>query len=168
MTSYVSLNFRTAAYAQETGEVLIALLTIDHPSLEEPIRISTDPTERLSEGEQIVYGTKSNTKEFIFFPVRLKLPDDTDEGPRNMQIELDNIHRQYIQTIREIVGPPTMQVDIVLSSDPDTIETSWPEFLMRNIKYNAFIISATLDMETLEREPFPAGSFDPSRFRGLF
>jgi hypothetical protein len=44
----LSLNFRKALYAQESGEVPIFLLTITHPSLAAPIRLSTDPTARIS------------------------------------------------------------------------------------------------------------------------
>ena len=73
----VSLNFREAAYAAETGRVLIALMTIDHADLAEPIRISTDPTQRLEDlttDEEVVYGTESRGETFLFCPVRIKLP----------------------------------------------------------------------------------------------
>ena len=48
------------------------------------------------------------------------------------------------------------------------VEAQWPEFLLTNIRYDAATISGTLKLETLEREPFPAGSFTPSQFPGLF
>jgi hypothetical protein len=165
----VSLNFREAAYAQSTGEVVICLITISHTSLTDDIRISTDPTERLYEyeGHQI-YGTTSRGKEYLFFPASIKLPDDTDDGPRNMRIEFDNVGREYMETIRAIVGHPKVNTEIVLSSDVDTVEASWPEFLITSITYDAATVTAHLAMETLEREPCPAMSFDPSRAPGLF
>lgn len=166
-----SLNFRQAAYAAETGRVPIALITLDHEDLADPIRISTDPTQELSgltTDEEKVYGTVSNGENYVFLPVRLKLPDDTDEGPGEMQLEFDNIHRAYTSAIRSISTPVSCQVDIVMDNALDTIDASWPEFYVTNIVYNATTITGTLKLETLEREPFPAGSFVPSYFPGLF
>lgn len=167
----VSLNFRQAAYAQETGRVLIILMTLDHDSLSEPIRLSSDPTQRLTEyttDSEVVYGTVSRGDNYIFFPMRIKLPDDTDDGPGEMTLEIDNVHRQYTQTIRSIFTPVTVKTEIILDDTPDVVEAQWPEFLMTNIKYNDTIISATLKLEILENEPFPAGTFSPSYFPGLF
>ena len=171
MSNLISLDFRKSAYAQETGRVLIALITLTHPDLEDPIRISTDPTQRLEEYTtdlDVVYGTISRGENYIFLPVRIGLPSDTDEGPGEMTLEIDNVHRQYTQTIREIFTPPTVNVELVMDNALDTVEAQWPEFLLTNIKYDATIITGTLKLETLEREPFPAGTFSPAYFPGLF
>lgn len=171
MTTSVSLNFRQEAYAAETGRVLIALITLDHADLTTPIRISTDPTQRLTEyttDADIVYGTVSRGNTFIFLPVRLKLPDDTDAGPGEMTIEIDNVHRDYTATIRSIYSPVTVTVELVMDNTLDTVEAQWPEFLLTDIEYDASVITGTMKMETLEREPFPAGTFAPSYFPGLF
>lgn len=165
----VSLNFRQQAYAQETGIVVICLMTITHPDIEVPIRISTDPTQRLSANDtEVIYGTISRSNEYYFYPMALKLPDETEDGPQNMTIEIDNVHRDLIATIRSITGPPLITTEMVLSNDLDTVEASWPDFMMTKISYDAMQISATLVMELLEREPFPAGSFTPTHFPGLF
>lgn len=47
MSRPVTDAFKAAAFAQETGEVVVTLLTITHPDMEETIRISSDPTQRL-------------------------------------------------------------------------------------------------------------------------
>jgi hypothetical protein len=166
-----SLNFREAAFSQETGRVPIALITLSHDDLADDIRISTDPTQELTElttDTEKVYGTVSNGDNYVFLPVRIKLPDDTDEGPGEMQLEIDNIHRAYTETIRSVYTPVTCRVDIVLDNALDTIDASWPEFQLVNITYNATTITGTLRLETLESEPFPAGAFVPSYFPGLF
>lgn len=167
----VSLGFREAAFSPETGRVLIALITLSHIDLIDDIRISTDPTQRivgLTTDTELVYGTISNGKTYIFLPVRIKLPDDTDEGPGEMQLEIDNVHRAYTETIRSVQTPVICRVDLVLDNALDTIEGSWPEFKLTNITYNATTITGTLRLETLETEPFPSGNFVPSYFRGLF
>ena len=166
-----SLNFRQAAYAQETGRVPIALITITHNDLTEPIRISCDPTQRieaLTTATQVVYGTLSNGETYIYLPVTIKLPDDTDNGSGEMTMEIDNIHRSMTEAIRTICTPAICQVDIVLDNALNTIERSWPEFQLTRIQYDAMKISGTLKAETLENEPFPSGTFTPGQFPGLF
>jgi hypothetical protein len=170
-TMTISANFREAAFDPETGRVVIALITLSHDDLKDDIRISTDPTQELTEyttDMEKVYGTISNGKKYIFLPVRIKLPDDTDEGPGEMQLEIDNIHRAYTETIRTVFTPVICQVDLVLDNALNTIDASWPEFKLMNITYNATTITGTLKLETLETEPCPAGSFTPGYFPGLF
>ena len=107
----ISVNFRESSYASETGRVPILLITFDHIDMVAPIRISTDPTQRVLETDElVVYGTISRGNTFAFCPVRIKLPDDSDSGPGNMQIELDNIDRGMTQTIREIFSPISVRV----------------------------------------------------------
>jgi hypothetical protein len=167
----ISLNFRQAMYASETGRFPIGLITISHEDLVDDILVSTDPTARLEEyttNTEVVYGTVSRGKKFIFFPMRIKLPNDTDEGPGEMSIEIDNVHRTYVETIRSIVTPALFTVEWVLDNALDTVEISWPEFQMVNARYNETLITATLKLETQEREPFPSGTFSPAYFGGLF
>ena len=166
-----SLNFREAANAQETGRVPIALITLSHADLASDILISTDPTQEfsgLTTDTEKVYGTVSDGDNYVFLPVRVKLPDDTDEGPGEMQLEFDNVHRAYTEAIRNVFTPVTCQIDLVMDNALDTIDASWPEFKLTNINYDATTITGTLKLETLESEPYPAGSFTPSYFEGLF
>jgi len=130
--------------------------------------ISVEITGDYTTDSQLAYGTVSDGDVFIFLPVRIKLPDDTDEGPGEMQLEIDNVHRAYTETIRSVYTPVTCQVDIVMDNALDTIDASWPEFKLVNISYNATTITGTLKLETLETEPYPSGSFVPSYFPGLF
>ncbi len=53
----VSLNARTAFDAATTAEVEIAQIMIEHPALDAPVRLSTDPTERIST-DPLMYGTR--------------------------------------------------------------------------------------------------------------
>lgn len=167
----ISLNFREAAYAQETGRVPIALITLSHSSLTDDIRISTDPTERihdLTTDEQVIYGTISRGQTYLFLPVRIKLPDDTDDGPGELQLEIDNIHRAYMEAIRTVFTPIACRVDIVMDNALDVVDIVWPEFRLTQIKYDDKVITGTLTVEMLMTEPFPAGNFVPSYTPGVF
>lgn len=165
----LSLNFRRAAYAAETGRVVIPLITITHDDLSDPIRISGDPTERLSTPvNDIVYGTVSRGNNYIYLPARLVFSSDTPSGPGEMTIEIDNIHRAYTEFLRSISSPASFLVELVLDDDRDTVEREWPEFLLTLVNYDIMTIRGTLSLETLTREAFPSGSFSPTCFPGLF
>jgi len=171
MSQRVSLNFRQAAYAQETGRFPIALITFEHDDLASPVRISADPTERsttYTTDSQVVYSTTSRGNEYIYLPVSLILPDDTEDGPGEIKLEIDNVSRELISTIRSIYTPPTGTLELVMDNDLDTVELQWPDFLLGNVTYDASVVTGILSFETLIREPFPAGSFTPSAFPGLF
>lgn len=169
MSRVTNVDFLRAAYAQETGVFPILLLTLTADGLTDPIRVSTDPTQRVVEtASDLVYGTISNGETFVFIPMTIKLPDDVDEGPQNMTLQIDNVSRELVPTIRSLTDPPSVNVDIVLSSDVDTVVGSWPEYLLTDIKTNAESVSGQLILEILANEPFPAGTFNPSEFAGCF
>ena len=167
----VSLAFRQAAYAQETGRVIIALITISHEDLADDIRISSDPTQELTEfttDTDKVYGTVSRGQTYLFLPVAITLPNDSEEGPGEMKLQIDNVHRDYMTTIRSIFTPAEVTVELLLDDDLDTVEAQWPAFELCNIEYDATVITGTLKLETYDTEPFPAGTFSPAYFGGLF
>lgn len=164
----LSTAFLRESFKQETGVCPIFLLTISHPSLVTPIRVSSDPTERLSEtASQIVYGTTSRGNEYTFFPFSINIPNDEADSPAQMQIQLDNVNRELTSIIRSLSSPPTITTEIVLDTSLDDVEITWPEFLMTQIEYG-ISIKGTLCLELLEREPYPALNFTPSYFGGLF
>jgi hypothetical protein len=61
-----------------------------------------------------------------------------------------------------------VSIELVLTRTPDVLEISFPGFLMSGITYNANSIVADLNVESLAIEPFPAHTFTPSYFPGLY
>lgn len=163
----ISLSTRQALNAQETSAIPIFLFTIDHESLAEVIRLSTDPTERLQDYPEI-YGTTSRGNDFTFMPINMILPDDEDQTPPSFRVSFDNVLRDLIPTIRSISTPPSVTVEMVMASDPDTVETEWPNFDMVNVEYDANTVTVDLVIDSLVHEPYPYGTFTPSGFGGLF
>ena len=166
-----SNNFRRIAYSLEAGDVIIALTTITHPLLSEPIRLSSDNTQRLAEfttDADVVYGTYSRGFPYLFFPMLLTLPNDTDKGDSAVTLEFDNVTRKYTEAIRSITTPPIINVEIVLKSDPNVVELQWPNYLWTSVEYNADTIKGTLRMDLMEKDTFPTLYFNPSYFPGLF
>ena len=157
MSRPVSAAARAALNAQQTAEAFITLLTIDHADLASPIRVCNDAVDTVSNG---------NT--FVAFPFQLTLPTDADGVPVRAQLVIDNVDQQIVTAVRSIATAPTVLIQLVLASTPDTIEMAWPDFLLKDVSYDALIVSGQLTFERYEVEPYPARRMTPTNFPGMF
>ena len=157
MSRDTSLTFRQAIHAQETSEAFLVLIEIDHDSLSEPIRLSSDAV-----------NTVSNGNTYVAYPFDLVLPDDPEEGVSKGRLIIDNVHRDIIQFVRNLPSAPKVTIRIVLASNPDVIEAEFPNFELVNIQYDALTVSGDLSIRSFMSEPYPGDSFTPSLFPGLF
>ena len=157
MSRTVSATLRSAVFAQETSEVFIVLLTLSHPDLAEPIRVSTDAVDTVS---------RSNT--FLSFPFELVLPDDDENSSPRATLSIDNIDRQVVLAMRSISSAPTVLMEIILASDTDTVEASFPDFKLENITYDDLKLTGDLTLEEFILEPYPSGTFTPADFPSMF
>ena len=158
MSRSLSSTFMQAALAQDTDEVPIVLITIDHDEiLDGPLRFSSDGVDTTSRG---------NT--YYSYPFELTLPqDDADQLPR-ARLRIDNIAREIVQGIREISSAPEVMFEIVLASDPDTVEMSMPDFKLKNAGWDSLVVEGELTVEDFADEPYPADKFTPAEFPGMF
>lgn len=157
MSRNVSNTFKSAAFGQQTDEAFLVLLEIDHADLSEPIQVTSDGVDTTSNGET-----------FVAYPFELSLPSNPETGISQAQLTIDNVSQDIIVSIRNITTPPSVVIQVVLASDPDTIEVEFSGFELRNVNYNALTISGILTIESFMSEPYPGGSFLPSTFPGLF
>lgn len=160
MARAISARLRDAMLAQETGEVLLAICQISHPSiLNGPIRVVNNLENLVSDGQT-----------YTAFPFQITIPSDTAEGRPTLRLILDNVDRQMVQAIRNLspTSTPTVQVDLVLASTPDVIEVSFPNLSLRNVSYDVFTVEGELALNEDDREPFPADTFSPQQFPGLY
>lgn len=157
MTRTTSSTLKSAVFAEETSEVFIILLTLNHADLSAPIRVSSDAVDTTSRG---------NT--FVAFPFDLQIADEDSTSSPRATLSIDNIDRQVITAIRTISSAPTVLVEVVLSSDPDTVEVSFPDFKLENVSYDAYNVSGDLVIEEFTAEPYPSGVFTPAEFGGMF
>ncbi len=149
--------FKQAAFLQDTDEVFLALLTIAHADISPSIRVVNN-TENIT----------SNGNVFTAFPFDIELPDARETGVPRARLTIDNVSREIAQSIRLITTAPTVTIEIVMASDPDTVEQTWADMTLKNVKWDMFKMSGDLIFEEIEVEPFPAGQFSPASFPGLF
>jgi len=162
----LSLNFREALFAQESGEVVIFLLTITHLELADPIRLTTDPTERKST-DPLVYRTMSRGEEYLYAGVDITIPDEQDKSPPVSKLTIANVTRDLIPLARSVSTPPAVKIEAVLGSALDDVEMIWPAMDMTNLTYDASFLQFDLTMDALVTEPYPSGTFSPAAFPGL-
>lgn len=143
--------------AQYSDEVWAILLTIEHPNLAEPIRVT-------SNSENIV----SNGETYIAFPFGAALPSERDDQMARVQLIIDNVDRRVVEAVRTITSAPTVTMSVVLASDPDTIEAGPWEMTMRDIRYDALTVQGELSFENILNAPCPEGIFSPADFPGLY
>lgn len=169
MSRTLSSNALATLFATESTDPIITLITLSGTGIATPIRLCNQFIGRLSEtASEVVYGLTSGGNDYYYLPFTITLPtEDFSSSPR-CQLQMEDVTRYLIPTIRTISVPPNVQIDVILASAPNTVEITFGSFIMSNISYNANSITADLVIESLEIEPFPAHSFTPSYFPGLF
>ena len=146
-----------SSFAESTGEVWLPLLTLSHPALPDDIRVVYNTEPVTSRGEI-----------FLDFPFDVRLPSQQDDAPSRARITIDNVSREIGQAIRQITTPLDVLIEIIRAADPDTVEKQWPNFTMRNVRWDAGQVSGDLVLEDFTEEPYPAGRFTPASFPGLY
>lgn len=159
------------AYAEtskrESDVAAIHLLTFDHPDLVSPVRISDDPTTRLTT-QPLAYGTVSNGDTYNFLPIRVELPDETERGAPTARLAVDNVDRGLTAIIRSITSPATVTIDVVLSDDLDTSIRAVAPMQVRVASITAEQITLEFMGDILANEGFPGRTFNAGDFAALF
>lgn len=157
MSRNISPQTRAAIYAPETDDVFIILLTLHHPGMAVPLRVCSGGQEVTSRGES-----------FVAFPFALTLPEDEDGRAPRARLSIDNVDRQIVAAVRSLTSSPQVLIEIIRAAAPDVVEATFEDFRFTNITYDSRAVTGDLTVEDFTAEPYPAASFSPSLFPGLF
>jgi len=157
MSRAPSLLARQALHASATADAFLILLTLSHPDMPAPLRVTSDAKDTISRGTV-----------FTAFPFALTLPDDVENQSPEARLTIDNIDRQIVQTLRSLAAAPNVLIEIVRAATPDVIEARFQDFRLTNVTYDSQVVTGNLNIEDFTTEPFPAGTFTPGYFPGLF
>lgn len=152
-----SLTFRRAVFSQQTGEVLLSLVSIEHATLASPIRLVNNLVDITSRG---------NT--FAACGFGLLPPQETSDRLPTSSIWIDNVDQALTESVRSITTPATVTLEIILASDPDRVEAGPFVFRLERIDINAENITGRLAFEDFLNERVPAGRISPTTFPGVF
>lgn len=162
----VSPRFRREAYKATTKEVYALLMTIEHPSWTQPLRIASDNAVLLPSAG--VRGVLSRGNEFLFLPFNISLPAQDETGISKCSISVDNVDRQIVGAARSALTPPSITLEVILSAEPDTVEISYTDFRLDRVGWDAFIVTGEISIEYFDLEPFPWARFTPGDWPGIF
>jgi hypothetical protein len=152
----LSNDGRDSLYAPQTDEVWLQLLTIAHPDLVTPIRLTNNSEDIVSDGETFTA--------WRFPPI---LPGETDGELPALELSLDNVTQAFTAAVRSISSPFTVTAEIIRAEDPDTIEAGPFVYESRSIRYDAQTMIIELGSEAIMSEPFPSDLVTPTTNPGL-
>lgn len=156
MSRSLSITAREAVFAQQTGEVFLFLLELDHESYSVPVRVVNDYNDITSNGNL-----------YTAFPFQVVLPKNSEEISKATLI-IDNVSRELIASVRSIDTGLSASLSLVLASSPDTIEAGPFNFTLTNVMYNAMTIRGELNYENILSQQYPKETFTPQNHPGLF
>ncbi|MGB0912022.1 MAG: hypothetical protein ACPGSW_00455 [Phaeobacter italicus] len=169
----LSLNARMAQDVPASTEIEVILFEIDHPDLEEPIRLSTDNGERIS-SDPLIYGTRSTWRganpasdPYMWVIASAVLPSDSQDDPGAAHIVLDVLDAAYAEVLRSFTDLATIHMAGVLASSPNEIETEILDLKLTVAEIADTEISLTLTRDDIEQEYYPPGRMTRMKFPGL-
>lgn len=152
----LSLATRQALMAQETGEVVLFLIALSHPSI---------TTMRFVNNHEAIVSNGDTYEPFAF---EISLPDDSDDTSR-VQLAIDNVDLRVVEAIRSIASPATFTILVIRAAEPNVAVAGPYSCTLRNVTYDGLVVSGDLwPFEDITQEPFPQGAFTPALFPGLF
>ncbi len=142
--------------AEQTDKVWITLVTIEHDDLDAPIRVCDNNEAVISNGE-------------TFLPYAFELDLAGEDGDRQTvaRIKIDNTEKEIVEAIRAITTPPDVTLQIVLDSDPDTVEVQQSGLKLRGVRFDVGGVEGDLVFEAVAVEPI-ATTMNPAMFPAMF
>jgi hypothetical protein len=110
------------------------------------------------------------TVEFVPFAFDVSLPNEQEDQLPQVAVTIDNIDNKILVAIRNIPGErPKIRLEVLLASQPDTVEAGPFDFSILNINYTDASIQGAIGFEDdLLSTAFPADTYTPTNSRGLF
>lgn len=159
MSKRLSNAARAAAFAQQTGEVFLTLVEIEHDDLGAPIRL-VDNTENVT----------SNGNVYTACGFSVPMADDSADSLARTRMTIDNVDQALTVAIRSVrrTPKPTVTLSVVLASSPDVIEFGPFTYFVNSIAYDARSVTLDLSYEDILNERFHRVFMTPVGFPGLF
>lgn len=149
-----------AMRAASSGEVFIVLVELNHSTLPQPIRVT-------SNGQD----TWHNSNRYQQFPFEVDWPEQSDGPPPSVSLKICNVDRTIVEaarTARTAGDRISVRVSLVLASSPSVVESGPYRFDISDITYDAIYVTGTLVLEDLLNAPFPGHEYTPASHPGLF
>lgn len=156
-------TFTAAGYqsliARNSPDAWLILVTIDHENLPAPVRVVNDSQNVISRGN-----------EWLAYAFDLTLADDSLESQPQISFTLDNVDRFLTDQLRAITSPASFTLEVIRSGDPDVVEMSIEDLILRRVEWDAATINGSIELEDVFSAAFPSagGTINPRQYPGLF
>ncbi len=172
MSRLIPLNLRQAHDAETAADIEIVLFHIDHPDLDATIRLTTDPTERLSI-DPPMFGTRSRwmtsgDSPFLWAGIAVLMPDDQEDSPPTAQIVVSALDGTMAAALRSTTGRATVAIGVGEAADPDGVITIMQDMSVVAAEGDAGTVQLTLAFDALAAEPWPSMRMSRERFPALY
>lgn len=156
MTALLTEHAASVSTAQHADDAFIILLTIEHDDLPAPIYLARNRQNVIS-----------RTRTYLAFPFNIELPTDGDRAPE-ARITMSNVDRRIGKALEAMVDPATVTIELILASDPDTVERSWGGLSFTTATWTAATVQLDISHIAYWDEPWPRKRVTPRKFPGLF
>jgi hypothetical protein len=145
-----------AALASSSEVVWLALLTITAQGLP-PLYVVNNSVPIVSRG--ITYEP---------YPFTITLPVDDSETMPSATLTISNLDAAIVEFVRGQMVAPAIVIEVVTSAYPDIVEKSLSFLRLASVNYDAMQLTGTLNVDDFLTQRFPAESYVPPQFPGLF
>jgi hypothetical protein len=154
----VSVTALQAMLAQDTVEVFVPLLRIEHSGLAEPILLAYNT-------EQVVRSDGT----YLPYAFQINLPKQVEDETPTLSVTIDNTDLEVNDKIRSLVGQPSVTFMVVLASNPESVEAGPFPLSLQQVDADAQSITGTLGYEMdIFAQQVPAQQYLPTNSQGLF
>lgn len=143
-------------YAEESGEVFLALLEIDTPSLSKALRAVNDSVDHTHQGNL-----------YTAFPFDFVLPPSDGASLPKLSVRISNVSLKLIELIRLMEDPINIKLIIVLASDIDTVKVEIEHMTLRNVEANSQTITFSVMEPTFLSAAWVQHRYTAKEYRGL-
>lgn len=149
-----------SALAVETDEIWLFLMHIVHPDLPDGEQyLVNDMTDLTIENYLVNPDDETGiTVDFHAYPFMVTLSSDTGETLPQVKLEIDNVDQLLVEMIRTVSSSPSVEIRLVLKSQPNITEFAITDLVLREVTYDAYKISGTLYADDILNSRYPAHS----------
>lgn len=152
MPRQVSLTALQGMLAETNEEVFLHLLTVSHASMSEPLRFVDNQTDIIKDGDT-----------FIAAPFQITFPTDEEDRITTVRLTVPIVDRVIVNAVRALTTRPSVTLELVKASDPDTVELGPLEFEVLDVDAPSWdFMDLTLGYNrNLFEDVFPKDVFSP-------
>ena len=172
MSRAVSINQRRNQDAVVDTEIEVVLVKLEHPNLDQPLRVSSDDTVRMSI-DPPEYGTwsawqqdGSTDEPYRFVAMAVTVPDETNDVPSQASLVLQLLDSRIGEVLTSTYEQATVHMAVVLASSPDLVEAEWLGLKLTSAESDDGVVQLNFGMDDVLEEAWPCDRTTKQRFPG--